>query len=490
MNTNFNSAVPAIASSSDSVSRDDFVRVRFAPSPTGHLHIGSVRVALFNWLFARHNNGKFLLRIEDTDLERSKQEYTDSIFKALDWVDIKPDEPAIIQTHRLPEHTQMLNKLLAENKAYRCYCTPEQLLERLKVTHGDDLLYTKYDGHCRGKTFEDSGKPYAIRFALPSDVTEITFNDIVRGTVTFDIDQFDDFIIARSDGSPMYNFVVVVDDAFMRISHVIRGEDHISNTPKQILLYQACGYKVPQFAHLPLILGPSGERLSKRDAATSVLDYKENGYLPEALINYLVRLGWSHGDQEIFTRAELIQFFSLEQVGKKGSIFDMAKLDSVNGIYLRDISDQDLFNYIKQVYRPEYFKSLAWSDEQIIQLIGLYKPRVKTLKELLHELTLLYNGPTDYLEADVKQHVDADTANYLGQLIQMLESVDTFSVDILSETGKALCTKNTIKLVKLAQPLRIALVGKAASPGVFDLAAIIGKDETIKRLRTFLSVIK
>ena len=309
------------------------IRVRFAPSPTGHLHIGGLRTAFFNWLFARHNNGVFLLRIEDTDVERSTKEYLDSILATFDWVNLPSDEPIVIQSQRIAEHTALIAQLLKEGKAYRCYCSQEQVAERYKGQgSGDEFI--KYDGRCRNAA-EQPGVPAAIRFALPAGRTTVAFDDLIRGRVEVGIDQLDDFIIARSDGTPMYNFVVVVDDAHMRISHIIRGEEHISNTPKQLLLYEALGFPVPFFAHTPMILGPDGNKLSKRDAATSVLEYRQEGYLPDALLNYLVRLSWAHGDQEIFTREELISYFTLDHVGKKGAIFDPQKLSWVNSVYMR-----------------------------------------------------------------------------------------------------------------------------------------------------------
>src|SRR5579871_1532569 len=255
------------------------VRVRFAPSPTGHLHIGGLRTAFFNWLFARHFDGVFLLRVEDTDLERSKKEYIESQLASMRWAGLEPDEPIVIQSERFPEHTAVIQQLIAQKKAYRCYC-PQAKQEDFQ---DGEPFYRKYDRACRNKVQQDETKPHVVRFAVPDNLERIEFNDLIRGLVSWPIEEIDDFVIARSDGRPIYNFVVVVDDAFMRISHVIRGEDHISNTPKQILLYQACGFNVPAFAHLPMILGPTGQRLSKRDAATSVLDYKANGYLPDAL---------------------------------------------------------------------------------------------------------------------------------------------------------------------------------------------------------------
>ena len=281
------------------------VRVRFAPSPTGHLHIGSLRTALFNWLFARHIQGTFLLRIEDTDIERSKAEYTQSIMGSLAWCGLTPDEPVVIQSDRIKEHQRVAQQLIKEGKAYRCICTPQEVEQRIQAQSGDDHSFAKYDGTCRDAG-HDGSKPSVIRFKIGA-IHDVSFDDIIRGPIRVNTQELDDFIIIRSDGTPMYNFVVVVDDAFMRITHVIRGEDHIPNTIKQILLYQACNYQLPQFAHLPMILGPSGEKLSKRDGAVSALEYKHNGYLPDALINYLARLGWAHGDQEIFTRQELIE---------------------------------------------------------------------------------------------------------------------------------------------------------------------------------------
>lgn len=347
-------------------SMQQHVRVRFAPSPTGNLHIGGLRTTIFNWLFARHNNGKFLIRIEDTDPERSKPEYTESILETFAWMDITSDEPIVIQSERLPEHRRVAEQLIAQAKAYRCFCSQEEVIERHKQKVGADDLFIKYDGKCKNKKVIEGDllRPHVIRFALPYKKGAITWLDLIRGEVTFDADQLDDFIIVRSDGMPMYNFVVVIDDAFMKISHVIRGEEHISNTPKQILLYQACGYALPQFAHLSMILGPSGEKLSKRDGAVSVLEYKKMGYLPDALFNYLVRLGWAHGDQEVFTRDELIKFFTLEAVNKKGAIFDPQKLDWMNGVYIRALSDHELLMRIINDVMPDFLERVSHWDEK------------------------------------------------------------------------------------------------------------------------------
>lgn len=465
------------------------VRVRFAPSPTGHLHIGSVRVALFNWLFARHNNGKYLLRIEDTDLERSKQEYTDSIIGALEWLGIDHDEPLVIQSSRFDEHKRIIQKMVDEGRAYRCYCSQEEVQERWKTHPNYSEEFSMYDGKCRHRkaSADDEGKPYVIRFAVPQNGQDIAFNDLIRGPIAFPADQFDDFIIARTDGTPMYNVVVVLDDAFMRVTHVIRGEDHISNTPKQIMLYQACGFAVPQFAHLPMILGPSGAKLSKRDAATSVLDYREMGYLPEALFNYLVRLGWAHGDQEIFTKAELINLFSLDHVGKKGAIFDMTKLDWLNGVYIREMDSVELLRRTVEFVQPDLRERCApWTDAHLIQIIDAYKERVKTLKELAQNILLVHDGPSSYDAAALAEWIKPETALHLQKLIELLQAQKTFAHDQLSQALKALCQDLGIKLVALAQPVRIALTGTSASPGIFVLLEVLGQHESVNRVTKLL----
>lgn len=465
------------------------IRVRFAPSPTGHLHIGGLRTAIFNWLFARHHGGTFLLRLEDTDLERSKQEYTDAILNALAWTNIQSDEPMVIQSQRYDRHIQVIEELIKSKRAYRCYCTPADIEKRIGQSASADDEFAKYDGFCRTRNAQDAHGPHVIRFALP-DEASVTFNDLIRGPITFEMNQFDDFIIARSDGRPVYNFVVVVDDADMKISHVIRGEDHISNTPKQIMLHQACGFTPPLFAHLPLILGASGQPLSKRDAATSVMDYKRGGYLPDALINYLVRLGWAHGDQEIFTRQELINYFSLENVGKKGSIFDMVKLGWVNSMYMREIKNEVLLLEMKEL-RPRLQAELnGWSEEQILGLIDLYKQRTRTLNELADELKSVHDGSTPYAIEDISAWVTPDTQKHLEAVADALENLSSFTPAQVNDAVKQVSKQFELKMVNLAQPLRIALIHKTAGPSVFEMLVIFGKDECVKRIRQFITFIK
>ncbi len=460
------------------------VRVRFAPSPTGHLHIGGLRAALFNWLFARSQKGSFLIRIEDTDYERSTKEYQQSILDSFSWSGIESDEPIVIQSERAPEHVRAAYEMVTQGKAYICTCSSHELEKRLGINAALGAGYTRYDGTCRDKKYNhnDLKQPFVIRFKIPAHQDAIVFNDLIRNEISFEPDILDDFIIVRSGNLPMYNFVVVLDDAFMGITHVIRGEDHISNTPKQILLYQALGYTLPQFGHLPLILGPDGARLSKRDAATSVLDYKKNGFLAQALINYLVRLGWSAGDQEIFTLEELINQFSLQAIGKKGAIFDIKKLEWVNSVYLKQKSGRELLTIILRDTEPALnLRCPGWSEAQIIYALELYKGRVKTLFELAQEITTLFLPPTKYNEKDCTAWLTQSTANSLAPLFSQLKTIEPWESAQLSSVIKQYSQEYLLPLPQIAQPLRIALTGKTTSPGIFELMELVGKKEFFAR---------
>lgn len=462
------------------------IRVRFAPSPTGNLHIGGLRTALFNWLYAQHNTGDFLIRIEDTDKERSKPEYTKSILNTLEWTSILPDEPIVFQSSRLQRHLELIDKLLKENKAYKCFCP---------ATNSDsESNYTQYNKACRSKEpkKEDINKPFTIRFKIPDNIEKVEFTDLIRGHISIEKDQLDDFIILRSDGNPTYNFVVVVDDADMKITDVIRGEEHISNTPKQILLYRALDFKVPKFAHLPMILGSSGQKLSKREGATSVLDYKKNGYLPDALCNYLVRLGWSHGDQEIFTKEELVKYFSLDSVGKKGAIFDPDKLEWVNSVYIKNHDSKELYNYIVQYLDHDLNKDLkGWDYSKILEIISLYKDRSKTLCELIFNLKSIYNFTIKNFNSENLKGFDiGKIKEYLYLLEVALYQQEDFSLDNIKNIIKNICSNLNIKLPELAKPLRLALTGSQTSPGVFDLVYLLGKKESLKRINCFRESIR
>lgn len=465
------------------------VRVRFAPSPTGHLHIGSLRTALFNWLFARHNGGAFLIRIEDTDTERSKAEYTDAIFDALAWTGLQGDEKTVTQSERKDEHIKLIDRLCQEGKAYRCYCTKDELVTRFSQAN-EESFYVRYDGHCRDRVADNTDKPYVIRFKIPDACTHVSFDDLIRGAIRFDRDQLDDFIIMRSDGNPMYNFVVVADDAFMGITHVIRGEDHISNTPKQILLYEALDLAIPDFAHLPMILGPSGDRLSKRDGATGTGEYRRDGYLADALLNYLARLGWSHGDQEIFTRDEMVSFFSLASVGKKGAIFDQQKLLWTNSVHIRNSSCQELLTQIEQNIDPDIrIKVNRWSPEQLEHVTTLYKERVNTLCELVESLVALHDGPKFFDMNGINVGDTKQTAEHMRAFLETVSAVTEWDQTILTSTIKQVIAQQGIKFVHLAQPIRIALSGITGGPGVSEMLVAVGKQESIRRLHTFIDAL-
>jgi len=366
------------------------VRVRFAPSPTGYLHVGGARTALYNWLFARHQGGIFILRIEDTDLERSTAESAGAILDAMEWLGMEWDEGPYRQAERMHLYREHAQRLLEEGKAYYCTCLPEELEERRRaaLAAGQSL---KYDGRCRA-----SGHPEgALRFRLPEAGITVV-EDLIHGPVQFDNSGLDDFIIARSDGYPTYNFAAVVDDAAMGITHVIRGDDHLSNTPRQILLYQALGYPLPEFAHIPMILGPDRTRLSKRHGATSISAYREMGYLPEAMVNYLVRLGWSHGDQEIFTLEEMIRYFSLEKVGKTPAIFDPQKLEWVNAHYIKTLAS----SYLVDQMRPFWIQTGIAKEELeaapqgwLGSIVDALRERARTLAELAQSSRYFFQDP-------------------------------------------------------------------------------------------------
>ncbi len=461
------------------------VRVRFAPSPTGNMHIGGLRTALFNWLFARHASGTFLIRIEDTDKERSEEKYVQALLDALAWVGIESDEKIIFQSQRQDAYHAVLNKLVTEKKAYRCFCTAEDLEKRIRATGNTEEHYG-YDGFCRDLPINhDEQRFFGVRFRIPSELASIEVTDLIRGTVIFERNQLDDFIIFRSDGTPMYNFAVVVDDHYSAITHIIRGEEHLSNTPKQILLYQACGFSVPHFAHIPMILAPDGSKLSKRHGATDVLAYKKQGYLPDALINYIVRLGWSNGDQEIFTKNQMIAQFTLEGVGKKAAIFDVQKLDWMNGVYIREKNAEHLYDLIQQTEMATIFmlQSSGYTKQQLLDAIRLYQPRVKNLVELVHEIMKLWQEPTEYNQEDVKKWITPESAVLFTKACQLLEGCEPFDLSTVTLILKSLCEQESVKFPTLAQPIRIALTGGTTSPGVFEMLVLLGKEKSVMRLK-------
>lgn len=456
------------------------VRVRFAPSPTGHLHIGGARTALFNWLFARHHNGKFILRIEDTDRSRSTEEYIESIIESMKWLGLDWDEGPFRQTDRMETYRNYAYKLLEEGKAYRCYCTPEELEERRQKAMKEGKP-PRYDRRCR-EIKETLDKPFAIRFKMPLE-GETVVNDLVKGTVTFKNIEIEDLVILRSDGTPTYNFCVVVDDFEMKITHVIRGEDHLNNTPKQIHIYQALGMTLPEFAHIPMILGTDRARLSKRHGATSVLAYRDEGYLPEALVNFLARLGWSYGDQEIFTREELIKYFNLEQVGKANAVFNAEKLLWLNSEYIKLTPEERLFEFVKPFLVKEgYLKEnvdIKWACRAIKSL----KERCRTLKELAHAMRYYL---LDYVDIEPKakeKYINEKTIPILKEVTEKLSALEEFTQDKIEKIFMDIVNERGLKLGQVAQPVRVVITGSTVSPGIYEVLEIVGKEKAIKRLR-------
>lgn len=459
------------------------VRVRFAPSPTGALHIGGVRTAIFNWLFARHHNGKFILRIEDTDRTRSTEESIAEILDAMKWLGLDLDEGPFRQSDRLSIYQTYAQKLLGLGKVYKCYCTQDELERRRKEAEKQGKVY-RYEGTCRNLKSPPSDKPYAIRLMTP-EVGGIEVQDLIRGTIVFDAKEIDDFIIQKTDGFPTYNFAVVIDDATMDITHVIRGDDHIANTPKQVLVYKALSQEIPEFAHVSTILGSDKAKLSKRHGATSVIAYREMGYLPEALVNFLARLGWSYGDQEIFSKEELIEKFTLENVGKSPAVFNPEKLLWLNGWYMRNKSAHEIAELVIPFLKKKGFKLTA--DARLIKIINILRERAKTLVELANSADYFFVDEVKYEEAARKKFLTPEVLPIFEALIERLSSLDEFTVPELQKIFEEITEKRGLKLVQIAQPVRVALTGGTVSPGIFEVMEILGKEKVIERLKRTIS---
>lgn len=455
------------------------VRVRFAPSPTGALHIGGVRTAIFNWLFTRHYKGKFILRIEDTDRTRSTQESIAEILDAMKWLGLDWDEGPFRQSDRLSIYQSNAQKLLEGGKAYRCYCSQEELEKRRKEAEKHGRVY-RYEGTCRNIKSHPSGRPFAIRLTTP-ELGSIEVEDLIRGTIVFDAKEIDDFIIQKTDGFPTYNFAVVIDDATMDITHVIRGDDHIANTPKQVLIYEALSHGIPKFAHVSTILGSDKAKLSKRHGATSVVAYREMGYLPEALVNYLCRLGWSYGDQEIFPKEELIEKFTLENVGKSPAVFNPEKLLWLNGWYIRNKPADEIAQLVIPFLKKKGLNVTL--DERLIKIVSILRERAKTLVELANSSDYFFVDEVKYEEAARKKFLTSETIPIFETLIERLSSLDEFTVPELQKIFEEITEKRGLKLVQIAQPVRVALTGGTVSPGIFEVMEILGKEKVIERLK-------
>ncbi len=454
------------------------VRCRFAPSPTGHLHIGGARTALFNWLFARHEGGEFILRIEDTDIGRSRDEYTEAILEGLSWLGLAWDGDPVYQSARKELYRNEAERMLSEGTAYYCSCTPEEI-ERMREKALAEGRKPKYDGRCRERTEHPADRPRVIRFKCPQEgSTEV--DDIIQGKVTYDNSELDDLVLVRSDRTPTYNFSAVVDDHDLCITHVIRGNDHLNNTPRQILLYRALGYDVPAFAHHPLILGEDKSKLSKRHGATSLVAYRDMGYLPEAMMNFLARIGWSHGDQELFTRDELVRLFSLEELGKSPGVWNQEKLLWLNGHYIRQRPAAELAEMVVPFYKE---KSLdPQPDDKLMKVIELHKERVQTLAEFPETTAYYFEQDVEYDEKAKKKFLKSKNAEVLEKVREKIEGLDPFDEQSLEAAFQELMDELDLKLGKIAQPVRVAVTGGTASPGLFEVLSLAGKERALKRL--------
>jgi glutamyl-tRNA synthetase len=465
------------------------MKTRFAPSPTGFLHVGGARTALFSYLQARANNGTFVLRIEDTDLERSTPESVQAILDGMEWLGLDYDEGPYYQTERFDRYAEVTGQLLDEGKAYRCYCS-KQRIERLREEQMQAGIKPRYDGHCRDLQEPPAGPDFdkkpVIRFRNPAG-GDVLIEDLVRGRISISNGELDDLVIARPDGSPTYNFTVVVDDMDMDITQVIRGDDHINNTPRQINIYHALGAELPEFAHVPMILGDDGARLSKRHGAVGVMQYRDDGYLPQALLNYLVRLGWSHGDQEIFSLDEMIELFDIRDVNRKASAFNTEKLDWLNQHYMRnlpagEVADHLIWYFEKAGLNPENGPPLA-------DLISVQADRVKTLREMTDVSRSFYEDFDEFDSGAAKKHLRPVTEEPLRAIGNRLADLAVWEPERLDAAVRMAAEELEIGMGKIAQPLRVALTGTAVSPSIDKTLWLTGRERTLTRIRRALEYV-
>jgi glutamyl-tRNA synthetase len=454
------------------------LRTRFAPSPTGYLHVGGARTALFAYLFAKHHQGVFILRIEDTDLERSTPEAVQAILDGMNWLGLKEDEGPFYQTQRFDRYKAVVQEWLDKGIAYRCACSKERL-EKLRESQMANKEKPRYDGHCRELNLPATDAPFVVRFKNPTK-GEVVVHDAVHGDVVFQNDELDDLIIARSDGSPTYNFTVVVDDADMKFTHVIRGDDHLNNTPRQINLLKAMGADVPTYAHVPMILGSDGKKLSKRHGAVSVMQYREQGFLPEALLNYLVRLGWSHGDQEIFSLQEMIDYFSLANLSKSAAAFNTEKLLWLNQHYLKTLPAEPVA------------KALAWQFQALeietsqgpalVDIVKTHAERCKTLKEMAEKSRVFFDDSVGHEKSYVQ--VDEPIKQALSDLKTRLTTCQSWTLEVLHDILHAVIDQHQLKFAQLGKPLREMLVNNISALPVNAMMFLLGKERTLQKLIT------
>jgi glutamyl-tRNA synthetase len=454
------------------------VRTRFAPSPTGFLHIGGLRTALFCWLYARRHSGQFILRIEDTDLERSTEAAIQQILDGMEWAGLIQDEGPFFQTKRFDRYKEVIEEMLAEGTAYRCYCTREEL-EQMRAQQTARGEKPRYDGRWRERTDSLPGVPSVVRFKNPL-TGEVIVDDVVHGPVVFQNSELDDLIIARSDGTPTYNFCVVVDDMDMQITHVIRGDDHLNNTPRQLNMLLALEAKAPVYAHLPMILGSDGAKLSKRHGAVSVLQYRDDGFLPEAVLNYLARLGWSHGDQEIFTIEEMIRLFDIADVNKSASAFNFEKLAWLNQQHMMRVPAARIVPVLRWHLEREGIQTE--NDAQLEQIVIVQRERAKTVREMALNSMFFFRAPTTYDEKAVHKHLTAEVLTLLPVALQELTQLLDWSATAIHQLISAFAAAKGISLGKLAQPIRLAVSGGTVSPPIDATLAILGKSEALSRI--------
>lgn len=463
------------------------IKTRFAPSPTGYLHVGGARTALFSWLYARRHGGIFVLRIEDTDRERSTPESVQAILDGMQWLGLDYDEGPYYQTQRMERYAEVIEQLLGSGQAYRCYCSKERL-ETLRNEQLANKEKPRYDGYCRHRSAPAAeSAPYVVRFRNPSE-GEVSFDDQIRGTIVFSNSELDDLIIARSDGTPTYNFTVVVDDMDMAITHVIRGDDHVNNTPRQINILKALGATPPVYAHVPMILGDDGKRLSKRHGAVSVMQYREEGYLAEALLNYLVRLGWSHGDQEVFSREEMVALFDLGQVSKSAAAFNTGKLQWLNQHYIKQSDSEQLAQGL------EYQLLRTGVDTRqgppLVAVAELQRERAKTLVEMADNSRFFFEDFSAYDEQAAGKNLKPAVLAGLKALYEAFAALGQWQADAIHEALLAVAEANALKLGKLAQPLRVAVSGGAVSPPIDATVALLGRETALARLQRAIQYVE
>ena len=462
------------------------VRTRFAPSPTGYLHVGGARTALFSWLYARKHNGKFILRIEDTDLERSTQESVDAILQGMDWLGLTYDEGPYYQTQHFDRYKEVIQSLLDKGNAYRCYCSKDEL-EQLREQQMANKEKPRYNGKCRELTEQQPNKEFVIRFKNPLD-GDVVIKDLVKGDIVIANKELDDLIIARTDGTPTYNLTVVVDDMDMKITHVIRGDDHINNTPRQINILNALGADLPKYAHLPMILGSDGARLSKRHGAVSVMQFRDEGYLPEALLNYLVRLGWSHGDQEIFSIAEMVELFELADINPAAAAFNMDKLLWLNHHYLMTSEPAQIAKHLVWHFEQQGV-DLAQGPE-LEGIVVAQRERCKTLVEMAAASLYFYQEFDGYDEKATKKNLVAGADGVLSRLHEEFSQLQTWDKEALHALVINLAETAGLGLGKVAQPLRVAICGSGNSPAIDITLALLGKAKTLNRIEQAIKYIQ